>query len=122
MGFFISTNPFGKGEKDETDDCLNAGKPVASSTFSTTILAEAGILKGKKYAYTRDPLKKDPTWGQLGGTDERFVDAVYSGPGVVQDGNIITSGAYPWIERTGGGLQSKVVELTQTFIKAMGPN
>ena len=100
---------------------LGEGKPVAASTFSVTILAEAGVLKGKKYAFSRDPLKTEKSWGKFGGTDQRFVGAIYSGPGVMQDGNIITSGACPWMERVGGGLQSKTVELTQTFIKAIGP-
>jgi putative intracellular protease/amidase len=100
---------------------LAEGKPVAASTFSVTILAEAGVLKGKKYAYSRDPLKMEKSWGKFGGTDQRFVGAIYSGPGVIQDGNIITSGACPWMERVGSGLQSKTVELTQTFIKAIGP-
>jgi putative intracellular protease/amidase len=100
---------------------LSEGKPVAASTFSVTILAEAGVLKGKKYAYSRDPLKTEKSWGKFGGTDQRFVGAIYSGPGVIQDGNIITSGACPWMERVGGGLQSKTVELTQKFIAAIGP-
>ena len=100
---------------------LSEGKPVAASTFSTIILAEAGVLKGKKYAFSRDPLKTEKSWGKFGSTDQRFVDAIYSGPGVIQDGNIITSGACPWMERQGGGLESKVVELTKTFIKAIGP-
>ncbi len=100
---------------------LAEGKPVAASTFSVTILAEAGVLKGKKYAYSRDPLKTEKSWGKFGGTDQRFVGAIYSGPGVIQDGNIITSGACPFMERLGGGLQSKTVELTQKFIAAIGP-
>jgi putative intracellular protease/amidase len=100
---------------------LGEGKPVAASTFSGIILAEAGVLKGKKYAFSRDPLKTEKSWGKFGGTDQRFVGAIYSGPGVIQDGNIITSGACPFMERLGGGLQSKTVELTQTFIKAIGP-
>jgi putative intracellular protease/amidase len=102
-------------------EALAGGKPVAASTFSVTILAEAGVLKGKKYAYPRDPLKTEKSWGKFGSTDQRFIGAIYSGPGVIQDGNIITSGGCPWMERVGGGLQSKVVELTQTFIKAIGP-
>ena len=100
---------------------LGEGKPVAASAFSVIILADAGVLKGKKYAFSRDPLKTEKSWGKFGGTDQRFRDAIYSGPGVIQDGNIITSGACPWMERVGGGLQSKTVELTQTFIKAIGP-
>ncbi len=100
---------------------LGEGKPVAASSFSVIILAEGGILKGKKYAFSRDPLKTEKSWGKFGGTDQRFVGAIYSGSGVIQDGKIITSGACPWMERVGGGLQSKVVELTQTFIKAISP-
>lgn len=96
---------------------LGEGKPVASSTFSTTILAEAGLLKGKKYAFTRDPLKTDANFKL---TDLRFEGAIYGGPGVIQDGKIITSGACPYVERR-FGLPSKVVELTQTFIAAIGP-
>ena len=37
-------------------------KPVAASTWSTTILAEGGLLKGKKYPASRDPLKTDENW------------------------------------------------------------
>lgn len=93
------------------------GKPVAASTFSVIILAEAGLLKGKKYAFSRDPLKTDANFKL---TDLRFEGAIYGGPGVVQDGKIITSGACPFMER-GYGLQSRVVELTKTFITAVGP-
>ncbi len=93
------------------------GKPVAASTFSVIILAEAGLLKGKKYAFPRDPLKTDANFKL---TDLRFEGAIYGGPGVIQDGKIITSGACPFIER-GYGLPSKTVELTQTFIATIGP-
>jgi putative intracellular protease/amidase len=96
---------------------LAEGKPVASSTFSTTILAEAGLLKGKKYAFPRDPLKTDANFKL---TDLRFEGAVYGGRGVIQDGKIITSGACPFMERR-LGMPNKTVELTQTFIAAVGP-
>ncbi len=96
---------------------LADGKPVAASTWSTTILAEGGLLKGKKYAASRDPLKTDENWKL---TDLRYEGAIYSGPGVIQDGKIITSGACPWMQKA-FGLQDKTVELTQTFIKAIGP-
>ncbi len=94
---------------------LADGKPVAASTFSVTVLAEAGLLKGKKYAFPRDPLKTDANFNL---TDRRFEGATYSGPGVVQDGKIITSGACPYVERR-YGMPSRVVPLTQTFIKAI---
>jgi len=95
---------------------LADGKPVAASTFSVIILAEAGLLKGKKYAFSRDPLKTDANFAF---TDLRFEGAIYDGPGVVQDGKIITSGACPWMEK-GYGMQNKAAELTQTFIAALG--
>jgi putative intracellular protease/amidase len=91
------------------------GKPVAAASNSSILLAEAGLLKGKKYAYWRDPLKTDENWKL---TDPRFEGAIYSGPGVIQDGKIITSGSCPWIERA-SGLPNNTVELTQTFIKAI---
>jgi putative intracellular protease/amidase len=96
---------------------LADGKPVAAPFGSVIILAEAGVLKGKKYAFFRDPLKTDKDWKL---TDLRFVDAIYSGTGVVQEGKIITSGACPTIEMAWGG-ENKTVELTKTFIAAIGP-
>jgi putative intracellular protease/amidase len=88
------------------------GKPVAAPMTSVTVLAEAGLLKGKKYAFIGDPLKaKSP--------DLRFAEAIYSGQGVVQDGNIITSGGCPATERY-LGVQNRTFELTQTFIAAIG--
>jgi putative intracellular protease/amidase len=92
---------------------LADGKPVAAALGSVSILAEAGLLKGKKYALLDDPLKRTRP-------DLRFVDAIYSGSGVVQDGKIITAGGCPAAERL-LGLQNRTVELTQTFIAAIGP-
>ena len=96
---------------------LADGKPVAASTWSTTILAEGGLLKGKKYAAAADPLKTTETRKI---TDLRYEGGIYSGVGVVQDGKIITSGACPTIEKA-FGIPSKTVELTQAFIKEIGP-
>ena len=92
------------------------GKPVAASLWSAIILAEGGVLKGKKYALSRNPLQTDANFKR---TDLRFEGAIYSGAGVVQDGKIITSGGCPWAERA-VGTQNRTVELTQTFIKAIG--
>jgi putative intracellular protease/amidase len=117
---------------------LSEGKPVAASTFSVIILAEAGVLKGKKYASGRDPLKPAPAaaqaaapaaarltgaiipdWPIMAATDPRFAGAIYSGAGVVQDGKIITSGACPFMQEAWGA-EDKTLELTKTFIKAIG--
>ena len=95
---------------------LADGKPVAASTWSTTILAEGGLLKGKKYAAAADPLKTTETRKIA---DLRYEGGIYSGVGVVQDGKIITSGACPTIEKA-YGIQSRTVELTQAFIKEIG--
>ncbi len=96
---------------------LSDGKPVAANQGSVIILAEAGVLKGKKYAFPRDPLKTTETWKR---TDPRFADAIYSGPGVVQDGKIITSGVCPSIEMQ-FAMPSGTIELTKNLIAAIGP-
>ena len=101
---------------------LNDGKPVAADGNSSIILAEAGLLKGKKYAYVRDPLKTDKESGLYNWkrTDPRFKGGIYSGDGVVQDGKIITSGVCPSLERV-FGKQGGTVPLTKAFIAAIGP-
>jgi putative intracellular protease/amidase len=103
---------------------LADGKPVAAAANSSIILAEAGVLKGKRYAYITDPLKMSETWIKIdprfATTDPRFEGAIYSGPGVVQDGNIITSGVCPNLERV-FAVQDGTIELTQKFIAAIGP-
>ena len=96
---------------------LSDGKPVAAAANSSIILAEAGVLKGKKYAFLVDPLKTTETRKI---TDPRFVDAIYSGPGVVQDGKIITSGVCPNLERV-YAMQNGTIELTQKFIGTISP-
>ena len=96
---------------------LNDGKPVAASVNSSIILAEAGLLKGKRYAYFRDPLKTDKDWKR---TDLRYEGGIYSGDGIVQDGKIITSGVCPALQRF-FGKQDGTVPLTKTFIAAIGP-
>jgi putative intracellular protease/amidase len=87
------------------------GKPVAAQLGAVGVLAEAGVLKGKRYAFLEDPLTE--THGH--GKDIRFTAAIYSGYGVVQDGNIITSGVCPLAERF-AGLPDGTVELTNTLV------
>ncbi len=95
---------------------VQEGKPVAAASNASTILAEAGLLKGKKYAYFQDPLKPGTTLKRI---DLRYEGGIYSGDGVVQDGNIITSGVCPQLERA-DGKQNGTLMLTQTFITAIG--
>jgi putative intracellular protease/amidase len=95
---------------------LSDGKPVAANGNAPIILAEAGVLKGKKYSFVRDPLKTTATYKI---TDPRFEDAIYSGPGVVQDGQIITSGVCANLEKV-YGLEGGTVRMTKAFIAAVG--
>jgi len=87
------------------------GKPVAAAVGSVLILAEAAALKGKRYAYVQDPFNPQPPHKK----DSRFEGAIYSGPGVVQDGIIVTSGICPALEYA-TGLHDCTPELTQAFI------
>jgi putative intracellular protease/amidase len=102
---------------------LAKGKPVAAALGSVNVLAEAGVLKGKKYSYLRDPLKTDARWAI---TDSRFADANYIGPGTTQDGNIITCGVCPYTEKMyGWGVdafdpENGTIKLTKAFIAAIG--
>jgi putative intracellular protease/amidase len=66
-------------------EAVSAGKPVAAQTGSLWTLAEAGVLKGKKYAYAFE--EKSPF----------FEGATFAGTGVVKDGLILTSGNCPYM-------------------------
>jgi protease I len=66
-------------------NAVSAGKPVAAQTGSLWTLAEAGLLKGKKYAYAFE--EKSPY----------FAGATFAGTGVVRDGLIVTSGICPYM-------------------------
>ena len=81
-----------------------AGKPVAAQFGAVNTLAEAGVLTGKRYAIFSEPEE-----------DTRFAGATYSGNGIVQDGNIITSGICPYIARE-ESLTDGTPKLTQTLI------
>ena len=88
---------------------ITQGKPVAASHGSVVILAEAGVLVGKRYAFVVDP------FGIGRRPDDRFTGAIYGGTGVLQDRNIITCGVCPGLSQH-QGLPDGTVELTQAFI------
>jgi putative intracellular protease/amidase len=94
---------------------LSEGKPVAANGNAPAVLAEAGVLKGKKYSYIRDALKPTPT---IPFTFPAFEGAIYSGTGLVQDGLIITSGICPTLEKV-TGMENGTVKLTNAFIAAV---
>ena len=66
-------------------DAVSAGKPVAAQTGSLWTLAEAGVLKGKKYAYAFEE------------KSSYFDGATFAGTGVVRDGLVLTSGYCPFM-------------------------
>ncbi len=75
---------------------VDSGKPIAAQGKGVVILAEAGVLKGKKYSYMRD-LQVD--------------EAIYGGQDVVKDGNIMTSSFCP-----DHGPKDQTVKLTEALI------
>jgi len=81
---------------------VTLGKPVAAQLGSVIFtLAKAGVLSGKQFAI-------------LSGYEKYIPDGIYKGAGVVQDGNLITSGVCPNMARE--GLPDTTAELTQKFI------
>jgi putative intracellular protease/amidase len=62
---------------------FSKGLPVAAQDGAVCILGDAGILKGKRYSLHQQVLY--------------IRDGIYSGKGVVVDGNVITSGTCPFI-------------------------
>jgi putative intracellular protease/amidase len=85
------------------------GKPVAAQAGGVPTLGAAGVLNGKHYAI----------WVFLWPSMRMSVpDAVYQGEGVVQDGNIITSGIDP-LASLDTGKPDGTAELTQKFIAAL---
>jgi putative intracellular protease/amidase len=76
-------------------------KPLAAQTGSVMLLAQAGVLTGKKYALAKG-------WPAIEG-------AIYSGDGIVQDGKIITSGICPYMAKT-QGMTDGTAKLTEALI------
>jgi putative intracellular protease/amidase len=106
--------PVSPGAVSIVKQAIAKGKPVAAVLGAVYILAEAGVLKGKRYAFVDDPLNPLPH-----PKDSRFEGAIYSGPRVVQDGNIITSGVCPAVEGW-MGMPDCTPELTRAFIAKLG--
>jgi putative intracellular protease/amidase len=84
------------------------GKPVAAQRGAVPILAQAGMLKGKKYALGAEPPADEAA----------FQGAEFMGTGVVQDGNVMTSGVCPLAAKL-LAQEDGTEELTQKFIAAL---
>ncbi len=78
------------------------GKPLAAMQGGTVVLAQAGVLQGKQFA-------------AVAAVVPQVKGGIYKGVGVVQDGNIITAGNCPYIDRQYGTPEFSV-ELVQKFI------
>lgn len=87
-------------------NAVSAGKPVAAQTGSLWTLAEAGLLKGRKYAYAFE--EKSPY----------FAGATFAGTGVVRDGLIITSGICPYMALKSND-KDGTEQLAQALVEAM---
>lgn len=83
------------------------GMLIGAQASSIIILAEAGLLDGKRYTYYQD--------GSL--LPKPFQGGIYSGKDVVRDGNLITSGTCPYVLlEYGTGYIDGTTELTEEFI------
>jgi putative intracellular protease/amidase len=114
VGFFPSP-PLSPAAISIVKQAVAKGKPVAANAGAIYILAEAGVLVGKRYAFPQDAFNPHPPHKR----DSRFEGAIYSGHGVVQDGMIITSAICP-AQETMTGFRDGTPELTRAFIVKLG--
>jgi putative intracellular protease/amidase len=83
-------------------DALAKGIPIAAQNGGVFLLSMAGGLKGKKFTIASF-------------FAQNIKEGTYCEDTVVQDGNIVTSSACPFMERY-GGKQDTTMEITQKFI------
>ena len=84
---------------------FDRGLPIAAQQGGVAFLAQAGILKGKRFAITR-------------GYEAIAPDGIYQGSDVTTDGMIITAGVCPYQAGTSPGTTE---ELTRQFIRLVDP-
>jgi putative intracellular protease/amidase len=96
-------------EKRFVKSIAEADKPLAAETGAVLILAKAGILKGKKYAFVESYVNQYKS---------DFEDAIFSGEGVIRDGNIMTSAICPMQTKMYGKVNG-TAELTKMLVEAM---
>jgi putative intracellular protease/amidase len=95
-------------EQSFVREIVKEGKPLAAQTSAVLILAKAGVLNGKKFGLEENLISLAP----------EFKNAIYSGTGVVQDGNIITSGTCPMMAKM-TGKKDGTTELTNKLIETI---
>ena len=86
-------------------------KPVAAQTGSVFTLAKAGILNGKKYAFVEEENWNAKMYPEFNG-------GIFNGTGVIQDGNVVTSGTCPWMARMANH-QDGTTKLTLALINVI---
>jgi 4-methyl-5(b-hydroxyethyl)-thiazole monophosphate biosynthesis len=84
------------------------GLIIAAQQSGVLLLEKAGILKNKKYAIVEESKDEIP-------------DGIYQGTGVVQDGNIITSGICPYLNSTTGA-KDGTLEMINLYIQQINKN
>jgi putative intracellular protease/amidase len=84
-------------------------KPILAARGSVAVLARAGGLAGKDYAFAREVDVKERS---------EFAGGNYVGTGVVRDGNISTSGVCPLAARS-LELPDGTEEVTRHFIDSL---
>jgi putative intracellular protease/amidase len=89
---------------------VEQGKPILAARGSVAVLASAGGLEGKKYAFASEV---DPK-ARL-----EFAGGQYQGTGVVRDGNVSTSGVCPLAAKS-SALPDGTEEVTRNFIESLG--
>lgn len=96
-------------ERNFVQAVVKINKPLAAQTGAILILAKAGVLDGKKYTFAEE---------NIDGLKEEFKNGIYSGTGVVKDGNIITSAICPMMAKV-TGKPDGTTELTNLLVQAM---
>lgn len=86
-------------------EAASQGKPIAAQVGGVATLGVAEVLNGKHFAFPE-------------GLDYVIPDGIYDGIGVVQDGNIITSGTCPLMAMM-TETEGKTTELTEKFIEML---
>ncbi len=108
-GFIIPCMAIENGPPEAVEIVRKAaslGKPIAAQNGSVIlILAKAGVLSGKQFAV-------------YPGYEKYIPQGIYKGGGVIQDGNLITSGSCPNTARAGTHPDT-TTELTQKFIATL---
>jgi putative intracellular protease/amidase len=88
---------------------VSDGKPVLAARGSVALLAQAGGLEGKKYAFASKVDEK---------AQPEFAGGHYQGPGVVRDGNTSTSGVCP-LSAKSSPVPDGTEEVTRSFIESL---